>query len=89
MLRIMLIFRSAEEVILKVDGRLAGADVELLEREGEPYLREKKCLVLDLEGIRFIDQAGIDLLRRWSGKQLKLRHKSPFVRALLKAHGLD
>ena len=89
MLRISLISRSAEEVVLKIDGRLGGEDVHLLEREGGCYLRETKCLVLELEGIRFIDQAGIDLLRRWSGERLELRNASPFVQTLLKSHGLD
>ena len=89
MLRITVVSQTNEGVVLKVEGRVSGADVELLEQEGARYLQEAGRLTLDLAGVRFIDEAGIALLRRWSKKRLVLRGESPFVRALLAAHGLD
>ena len=89
MLRLTIVSQGVEEVVLKVDGWLAGENVGLLEREGMCHLQEAKRLVLDLKGVRFIDQAGIALLQRWSGERLVLRGGSSFVRMLLKDRGLD
>lgn len=88
MLRITLVSQTKEEAVLKVEGRVSGADVELLEQEGTRYLRNAGRLALDLTGVRFIDEAGVALLRRWSGERLALRGGSPFVRALLTDNGL-
>ena len=89
MLRLTIVSQSAEEVVLKVDGWLAGENVALLEREGMGHLQKAHCLVLDLKGVKFIDQTGIALLQQWSGTRLVLRHGSSFIKMLLKAHGLD
>ena len=89
MLRLTIVSRNSEKVVLKVDGWLAGDNVDLLEQEGICHLRESKYLVLDLKGVKSIDQTGIALLQEWSGEQLILRGGSPFVKMLLKDHGLD
>ena len=89
MLRLTIVSQSTREVVLKVDGWVGGADVGLLEEEGEFHLQDGGKLVLDLEDVRFIDQAGIQLLKQWSGEQLELQGGSSFVRTLLKEHGLD
>ena len=88
MLRIDVIAHGREETVLKMEGWLADQDVALLQQEGDARLREEKRLVLDLEGIRFIDRAGLDLLERWTKKGVTLRGGSLFVRSLLTARGL-
>lgn len=88
MLRITLESHTLEEVILAVAGWLAGDDVELMEQEIGRWYQEDRRLVLDLEGVKFIDESGLALLKRWSGKQLVLRGGSGFVRMLLKSDGL-
>ena len=88
MLRITVMSQTKKEVVLKVEGRVSGADVELLGQEVGRYLQEAGHLTLDLAGVRFIDEAGITLLRRWPKKRLALRGGSPFIRALVAAHGL-
>jgi anti-anti-sigma regulatory factor len=45
-------------------------------------------LVLDLEGVRFIDREGMAMLQRWSGEQLVLRNASRFVHRRLEKYGL-
>lgn len=88
MIRLTIRSQTPEEVVLQVDGWVSGKDVPILEQEGTRLLGETQRLVLDLKGVRFIDEAGIALLQRWSGERLVLRGGSPFIQALLKAHGL-
>ena len=88
MLRLTIRSQTPEQVVQEVHGWVSGKDVEILEQEGTRLFQQTQCLVLDLEGVRFIDRAGIELLQRWSGERLVLRGGSPFVRALLEEHGL-
>ena len=87
MLRITVMSHTGEEVALKVEGWVSGVNVSLLEQEGARYTGKR--LVLDLAGVQFIDEAGIALLRGWSGERLVLRGGSVFIRALLTDNGLD
>jgi anti-anti-sigma regulatory factor len=88
MLRITEVSDTGEEVVLRIEGRVAGADVALVEQEGERRLREGRRLVVELDGAQFIDRAGVRLLQRWSGPGLVLRGGSAFIEALLKEQGL-
>lgn len=69
-------------------GNLSGAEVNLLAEEGRRHLAAAERLVLDLGGVRFIDPAGLGLLRSWVGPRVALRGGSAFIRALLAAEGL-
>ena len=89
MVRLTIQCQTPEEALVQVDGWVSGEDVEILEQEGTRLLGEAERLVLDLKGVKFIDEAGIALLRRWWGERLVLRGGSSFIRALLKAHGLE
>jgi len=75
-------------VVLKVEGWVSRRDVAVLEEEGTRLFRQTQRLVLDLEGVKSIDRAGIALLQRWSGDRLALRGASPFLRTLLAKHGV-
>ena len=88
MLRLTLRSQTPEEVVLQVDGWVSGKNVEILEQEGTRWLQEAQCLVLDLNGVKFIDRAGLALLQHWSGKRLVLCGGSSFVRTLLGQRGL-
>ena len=44
--------------------------------------------MLDLNGVFFIDEAGIAVLRQWLGERLVLRGGSLFIQQLLRTHGL-
>ena len=89
MLRITLLSQDKEEVILKVEGRIAGADVALLEREIRGKFELTQRLVLDLQGLKHIDREGLELLKHWSTGKLVLRDSSVFVRTLLQTYGLE
>ena len=88
MIRLTIQSQTPEEVVLQVDGWVSGKNVPILEQEGVRLLQEARRLVLDLKGVRFIDEAGMALLQRWSGERFVLRDGPPFVRALLEKHGL-
>ena len=88
MIRITVVSQSGEEVVLKVEGWVSDENVRALEEEGERWLGEVGRVVLDLSGVRFIDDAGIALLQRWQGDRSVLRGASPFVHAVLAAHEL-
>lgn len=86
---ILTVQQNPEETVLIPYGRLAGPEVQLLAQEGQPHLAQAGTLTLDLDGIRFIDDAGVALLQRWLGQGLVLRGGSPFLKALLVAAGLE
>ncbi|MBI2505211.1 MAG: STAS domain-containing protein [Candidatus Latescibacteria bacterium] len=75
--------------MLKIEGRLEGESVVLLAAEGEGHLQQTERLVLEIDEVKFIDHAGIQLLQRWARKRLVLQGGSPFVQVLLKEHGLS
>ncbi len=89
MLRITVISETREETVLRVEGWVSGRNVALLDQEGARWLREGVHLVLDLDGVRFIDRAGMALLQQWGTGGVALRGGSPFVRSLLTKHGLN
>jgi anti-anti-sigma regulatory factor len=73
---------------ITVEGWVTGRGASLLAEEGARRLQLAPHLVFDLEGVQFIDQSGIAVLKRWSRERLMLRGGSLFVRALLRQHGL-
>jgi hypothetical protein len=88
MIRLIVQGQTPEETMLQVDGWVSEENVSILEQEGTRLLGETQRLVLELDGVQFIDREGIALLKRWSWKRLELRGGSLFVRGLLEAHGL-
>ena len=88
MIRLTVTAQSLDQAELGVEGALAGAAVLLLEGEGDRLLQQSSCLVLELNGVQFIDRAGLALLKRWAGERLVLRGGSAYVRTLLEYHGL-
>lgn len=83
MFRIDLVSASEREVVLSVQGIIAEQTVELLAEAGRAWLHLGRQLVLDIEGVEFIDPAGLALLREWSGQGLVIRGASLYVRYLL------
>ena len=77
-----------DQIVLAAQGRIAAEAVDLLAQEIEPHLKEDRRLVLDLDGVRFIDREGTERLRRWVADGLVLRGGSLFVRLLLRERGV-
>jgi len=88
MIRLTIRSQTPEEVVLQVDGWVSGKGVEVLAQEGTRLLGETQRLVLDLDGVQFINPAGMTLLKCWSREGVVLRGGSLFIRGLLEEHGL-
>ena len=88
MLHLRVQAQSREETVLAVQGWIAGNGVPLLEQVVAAHRQPGRQLVLELSAVRFVDEAGLELLRRWTGEGVVLRGGSPFVRKLLETHGI-
>ena len=88
MLRITLVSQSEDEVVLKLEGWVSGEGMGVLEEEGSRWLAQTRHLALDLDGVQFIDDMGIALLKRWAD-HLVLFGAQPFIEMLLEVYGLD
>jgi anti-anti-sigma regulatory factor len=61
-------------VVLRLEGRLAGLWVEVLNTSCRQILaREQQCVVVDLTGVTFIDADGKAILSRLWGEGVTLR----------------
>ena len=89
MLRLTPTCPTPGQVVLKVEGWIADQGVQVLAQEVERLLDRCENLVLDLSGVRFIDQEGLALFGRWPRDRVRWGQASGFVEALLGAHGLQ
>lgn len=70
-------------VCLKVEGRLTGEWVTLLESELEKAARDTRALTLDLGSVDFASMQGADLLMAARARGVRLNACSPYVSDLL------
>ena len=89
MLRMVVTAQSPQKVVLALYGKIAGPDVPLLQQEGQRYLVQDAQLTLELDGVQFVDEAGVALLRQWVDHNVAWRGGSAFLRALLASVGLE
>ena len=84
MLRITKTFEDQNSVDLRLDGRVDESTVgELQESVAEHRNGRHKAIVLDFGGVVFINDAGIELLRKVKDKRVTIRNCSLFVKTLL------
>ena len=88
MIRLTLVTQTPIEAVLKVEGSVSGEDVAILEEEGARLRQQSHRLVLDLDGVQFVDRAGLALLERWSGERLVLRGGPLYLRRWWERHGV-
>ena len=89
MFRLTPLSETPDEVVLRVEGWLEGAEVGVLSREIESWRQRDRQVVLDLTGLKDIEPAGLRLLSSWVGKGVSLRGGSGYLRALLTRHGIS
>ena len=88
MLRITVVSETSQEVILRIEGRVTQTDLGLVREEITRCSQEAKRVVIDLANVRFIDDAGIELLTDYTRRGMVLSGGSPFLRSLLEGRGL-
>ena len=64
MLRIDVVRKTSDQAILKIAGRLADAEVAFLDEELTHWLARAGLVILDLNGVTFIDEQGLAMLKR-------------------------
>ncbi len=83
MLRITTVDEVGQSVRLKVEGRVVREWGTELDHACTVLLAQKKNIVLDFSGVRFIDRRGIDVLKKIAGERVKIMGASPLVQTLL------
>ncbi len=74
---------TKDETELKLEGRLVGRWVDLLEEICEGHAREKEAsLVLDVSAVSFADRNGVQLLHRLRNQGVAFQGCSPFLEEL-------
>ena len=74
---------TKEEAELKIEGRLVGWWVSLLEQVCETPRHDKDAIVvLDFSGVSYADRNGVQLLHRLQNRGVVLQGCSPFLEAL-------
>jgi anti-anti-sigma regulatory factor len=74
------IISEGPETVVYIAGRLSGAAVAQLRKACDPI---EGAFVLNLSGLMFIDDDGIDAIRTLGEKRAEVRGASPFVQLLL------
>ena len=87
MLRISAPFQDETTATVKVEGRIVGVGVRLLERESLRATTAGLHLMIDLRDVSFVDAAGTLLLRSLARTGVRLVDPSPYVAALLDEDG--
>jgi anti-anti-sigma regulatory factor len=84
MFRITRIADDETSVTLRVEGRLVGRWIDELESECERCMVVRRRVNLDLSGVTFVDDRGIEALRSMGGDRVELIRCSLFLSGLLK-----
>jgi anti-anti-sigma regulatory factor len=83
MLRITQVRLTATVVTLKLEGRVAGDWVRVLEEECRRHTGEGRDVQLDFREVSMIDCAGIAMLRLLTRSRIAIVKAPPLIRALL------
>ena len=89
MIRITIDRSNKLSVVLYLEGKLAAEAVNSLRRESCRWLDGSQDLIIDLEGVRFIDDDGLTLLQGLKSPRLQIRGASEFIQSLLASYGLQ
>ncbi len=87
MLRITPTEHENQQVVLRLEGRVAGPWVNELWKACEAVLGQGKALALNLAEVSFLDAAGVVVLRTARARGVELADCSPFVCEQLKTSG--
>jgi hypothetical protein len=83
MLRITRTDHDGSDTTLHLEGRLTSGEIGALDGLWRACLAERRRVVLDLAGIRYVDAASAARLRALQAGPIELKGCSAFVRELL------
>lgn len=84
MLRITKTFEDDQNIILRLDGKIINATVSDLEAVCLQYQNSgKKSVSLDFSGVTFVDNSGLETLKKVKTRGVEMVNGSPFVETLL------
>ncbi len=83
MLRVSLVAEDGSSVTLKLEGRIAGAWVPVLEAECRRPLTARHRIRLDCSDVSYVDAAGAQMLRRIRSGDVEILHCPPLIQQLL------
>ena len=84
MLRIDRAYENLFTVKLKLEGTLVGEWVSLLEEKILECLENNKKVLLDFSELRFVDEHGMEMLRRLPPEKIAITNCPRFIEELLK-----
>lgn len=84
MLRIDKVYENLSTVKLKLEGTLVGEWVSLLEEKILECLENNKKVLLDFSELRFVDEHGMEMLRRLPPEKIAITNCPRFIEELLK-----
>lgn len=87
MLKITKIQESENDVLLKLEGKIADQWAALLDGECRSYTRLKKTVSLDCSNVDFVDGRGVEVLNNLPRKQVTLMSMPGFVTELMQIGG--
>ena len=74
---------SDSKAVLKLEGQLLGDWVSVLEEECRKMLEENEKLTLEMAEVTYVNQRGVDLLRRLTAEKVELVNCSSLIKSLL------
>jgi anti-anti-sigma regulatory factor len=83
-LRIDKVYENLLTVKLKLEGTLVGEWVLLLEEKILECLENNKKVLLDFSELRFVDEHGMEMLRRMPPDKIAITNCPRFIEELLK-----
>ncbi|MBZ5637805.1 MAG: hypothetical protein LAO51_03500 [Acidobacteriia bacterium] len=89
MLRILRDDAAAQRVVLILEGHIAGAWAEVLERECVELSRSGRPVALDLAGVAFIGRSGVEALGRLGRAGVAIVGCSPLIADVLEQEGIE
>lgn len=87
MLKITTIQESANDVLLKLEGKITEQWAALLDGECRSYLRKNKAVFLDCSNVDYIDGRGVEVLNNFPKTHVTLMSAPALMTELLHIGG--
>ncbi len=87
MLRITKIEENGSPVTLKLEGNIHADWVFLLEQECRALISQKKMVLLDFSDVTFIDDRGVEMIRRLPASSIRIINGDSFIEDLIDRGG--